>query len=191
MSARAYQAQGRGETIAYTIGVASVGHVLVACTTRGVCAVLLGEVPDALVAALAAEFVEATIERSVELEPVVSQVVRSVDVGRPLPDLPLDLRGTAFQHRVWQALRGIPRGQTRTYSQLAKEIGAPRAARAVGAACAANRLALLVPCHRVVRGSGELGGFRWGLDVKRQLLAVEKEDEPVPPGDPDLRRDNP
>lgn len=174
MTPQNYVARGQGETIHYAVGNSRLGYLLVARTERGVCAVSLGADPRSLVDELVRQFAEATLRESDELATEVAAVLASLGPTGNDAALDLDVRGTAFQHRVWQALRAIPRGQTRTYQQLAAEIGAPRAVRAVGSACGANRIAVLVPCHRVLRGDGELGGFRWGLDVKRQLLDDER-----------------
>lgn len=173
MTPSAYQEGGQGELIRYAVTNSPLGSLLVARTERGVCAVSLGPEPAALVDELVRQFQRASVRASEGLADDVAAVLSSLGPNGAASTLPLDIRGTSFQHRVWQALQAIPRGQTRTYQQLATEIGAPRAVRAVGSACAANRIALLVPCHRVVRGDGALGGFRWGLDVKRRLLEGE------------------
>jgi AraC family transcriptional regulator of adaptative response/methylated-DNA-[protein]-cysteine methyltransferase len=169
-----YKAGGRGERIAFTLIATSIGLVLAASTNRGVCAVRIGTYEDALEDELAAEFPHANLERDddglAELARVLQCAVRG-EVEAAL--LPVDLKGTAFQMRVWDALRTVPSGTTLTYSQLASKIGAPRSVRAVGSACAANPVALAVPCHRIVRLDGSLGGYRWGLGVKEALLEVE------------------
>lgn len=174
MTPQSYLARGQGETICYAVASSPLGCLLVASTERGVCAVSLGAEPSLLVDELVRQFAKATLQPSDQLATEVAAILASLGPTGSDPALALDIRGTAFQHRVWQALRAIPRGETRTYQQLAAEIGAPRAVRAVGSACAANRIAVLVPCHRVLRGDGELGGFRWGIDVKRQLLEDER-----------------
>jgi AraC family transcriptional regulator of adaptative response/methylated-DNA-[protein]-cysteine methyltransferase len=151
----------------------SLGHVLVAATERGVCAVAFADRPEGLEPELRQRFPRARIEPADStLEGLTAAVVTAVDTGQPL-DVPLELLGTAFQQRVWRALRDIPRGATTTYAELARRIGAPRAVRAVGTACGANPVAPLVPCHRVLRGDGGLGGYRWGLARKKALLARE------------------
>lgn len=176
MTPRRYQAMGNGETMEYTTAQWGTGRVLVARTARGVCAVLLGTDENWLVADLVRQFAGASVvSGGDDWEAQLSSVLATLDTGAPDPELPLDIRGTVFQHRVWQALRRISPGQTRTYAEVAAEIGAPRAVRAVGSACAANCLAVVVPCHRVLRSDGELGGFRWGLDVKRKLLDAEQQ----------------
>lgn len=184
MEPRRFQASGEGETIKYTIADCPLGRVLVARTERGVCAVALGDDDGSLVDDLVRQFSAATLEECSALCTDVTAVLEMWRSGVAESGLPLDIRGTVFQHRVWQALRHIPAGQTRTYKQIAAEVGATSAVRAVGSACAANRLALLVPCHRVVRGDGALGGFRWGLETKRRLIEMERKlntesDEPV------------
>lgn len=158
----------------FAIGECSLGSVLVARTERGVCAVLLGDDPDELVGELADRFRQTTLIRADgEFEQLVSQVIGLVEApGRGL-DLLLDVRGTAFQHRVWQALREIPAGSTASYGEIAGRIGSPKSARAVAQACAANPLAVAIPCHRVIRNDGTLSGYRWGTERKRALLQRE------------------
>jgi AraC family transcriptional regulator of adaptative response/methylated-DNA-[protein]-cysteine methyltransferase len=147
----------------------------VAATERGVCAVTLGDTDAELEAALRREFPRADVAADGgELDAWVAAVVASLEGSAPAPELPLDVRATAFQQRVWKALREIPRGSTASYGEIAARIGAPGAARAVGRACASNRVALVVPCHRAVRGDGEPGGYRWGVERKRELLERER-----------------
>ena len=170
----AYRSGGAGTAIGYATADTPVGRVLVAATERGVCAVTLGDDDDGLVAGLRAEFPGAHIEPGAAgVARWVAAVVASVAGGADLGAVPVDLRGTAFQQRVWRALRDIPRGRTSSYADVARAIGRPGAARAVAGACAANKVALVVPCHRVVRGGGEPGGYRWGAARKRALLAAE------------------
>lgn len=173
MDPRQYKQAGKGEVIEYSTSSCPLGRLLVARTQRGVCAVSIGDDDRALVAELVRQFAAASVVESAELGREMASVLALWRVGAVDATLPLDIRGTAFQHRVWQALRSIPTGQTRTYKQVAAQLGMPDAVRAVGSACAANRLALLVPCHRVLRSDGGLGGFRWGLDFKQRLLADE------------------
>ena len=175
MTPTAYRAGGAGETIRHAAGACSLGFVLVAVSGRGVCAVLLGDGAAPLGAELAARFPRATTQADPTLAGLLAEVVRAVDSPGDAPSLslPLDVRGTAFQRRVWQALQAIPPGQTASYAAVAAAVGAPRASRAVAAACAANRLAVVVPCHRVVASSGGLAGYRWGVERKRRLLAEE------------------
>jgi AraC family transcriptional regulator of adaptative response/methylated-DNA-[protein]-cysteine methyltransferase len=153
----------------------SLGHVLVAATDRGLCRVSLGASREGLWTALARAFPRVTLEESAaELTPHMTDVLGRIE-GAADQALPaLDVRATAFQRRVWDALCEIPYGETRTYSEIARSIGAPRAARAVGAACGKNPLALVIPCHRALREDGGLAGFAWGLDVKRRLLEIER-----------------
>jgi AraC family transcriptional regulator of adaptative response/methylated-DNA-[protein]-cysteine methyltransferase len=146
----------------------------VAATERGVAAVLLGDSTATLESSLRAEYPAAAIHRDeARLARWVTAVMDQLAGRKPHGDLPLDVQATAFQHRVWQELRAIPRGQTRSYSEVARRMGLPNGARAVARACASNRVALLVPCHRVVEAGGGLGGYRWGVDRKRALLAAE------------------
>jgi AraC family transcriptional regulator, regulatory protein of adaptative response / methylated-DNA-[protein]-cysteine methyltransferase len=158
----------------FAIGECSLGLVLVARSERGVCAILLGDSSEDVVRELANRFPRATlVRRDGELGELVSQIVGLVEApGQPL-DLLLDLRGTAFQQRVWQALREIPSGSTTTYADVAGRLGAPKSVRAVARACAANPLALAIPCHRVLRTDGSLSGYRWGVERKRALLQRE------------------
>lgn len=189
MPPRAFKRAGAGETIRYATGSSPFGRMLVARTARGVCAVSLGTDDDTLVAELLERFAGATLSESPELGTELEAIVAMWRTGSNDAGLPLDIRGTAFQHRVWQALRRIPAGETRTYGEVALELGVPDAVRAVGSACAANRLALLVPCHRVWRADGEPGGFRWGLPVKRRLVDAERSMSEAPArttnGDPE------
>jgi AraC family transcriptional regulator of adaptative response/methylated-DNA-[protein]-cysteine methyltransferase len=169
-----YRAGGAGAEIRFAVGECSLGSILVARSERGVCAILLGDDPDALARELQDRFPRAIlIGGDAEFERVVAQVVGFVEApGLGLP-LPLDVRGTAFQQRVWQALREIPAGSTATYSEIAARIGAPKSVRAVAGACAANALAVAIPCHRVIRNDGGLSSYRWGVERKRALLRRE------------------
>jgi len=173
MKARDYRARGKGHRIRYTCFSTALGTVLAAATDKGVCAVKLGADAGRLQRLLAEEFSAAQLvpEAMPELE---SRIRDFMNGEGSLTRVPLDIRGTVFQRRVWDALRRIPRGKTRTYSEIAREIGAPAAVRAVGSACGANPVALVVPCHRAVRTDGGLGGYAWGLPVKEHLLEVEK-----------------
>jgi AraC family transcriptional regulator of adaptative response/methylated-DNA-[protein]-cysteine methyltransferase len=174
MTPSSFRAGGEGAAIRFAVGECSLGAILVAATERGVCAILLGDDPDKLVRELQDRFPKARLiggDRS--FEQTVATVVGFVEAPALGLDLPLDVRGTAFQRRVWQALREVPAGSTTTYTDLARRIGAPRAVRAVGGACAANPIAVAIPCHRVVRTGGDLSGYRWGVERKRALLARE------------------
>jgi AraC family transcriptional regulator of adaptative response/methylated-DNA-[protein]-cysteine methyltransferase len=176
MTPAAFRRGGRGVTIAYTVAATPLGRVLVATTGRGVCAVELGATDDEVVAALQGDFPQATIARGDNQHAEwVSAVVNAVRDPYHVIDarIPLDMHGSAFQQRVWRALRAIPSGARRSYSDVAKAIGQPSAARAVARACATNRLAVIVPCHRVVRGDGELAGYKWGTERKKRLLDKE------------------
>jgi AraC family transcriptional regulator of adaptative response/methylated-DNA-[protein]-cysteine methyltransferase len=163
------------DRLLFAVRACSLGQVLVAATREGIAAVLLGEDVTELRKDLAQRFAKSLLIGAAEdLEPLLGRVLLSIDdPSRPL-NLPLDLCGTAFQRRVWNALMAIPPGETRSYSQIAAAIGAPGGSRAVAAACAANPVAVLVPCHRVIRGDGALAGYRWGLERKRALLARER-----------------
>ena len=175
MAAKAYRAKGKGLDISYTTFTSSFGWVLLASTARGLCAVKLGDRPDPLARHLRSEFSEAQISEDARaLKDAKHQVLGFLSGNLSLAKLPLDIRGTVFQQRVWNALRQIPRGQTRTYKDIAREIGAPKAIRAVGSACGANPVALIIPCHRAVRTDGGLGGYAWGLERKEKLLGIER-----------------
>jgi AraC family transcriptional regulator of adaptative response/methylated-DNA-[protein]-cysteine methyltransferase len=174
MTPSTYRAGGRGERIAYASAPCGLGTVLVATTARGVCAIELGDDVPLVRAALERRFPHAQLEPAPDdVRDVLAAVVRAVDEPDVARALPLDVRGTAFQRRVWRALRALRSGETTTYAQLATAIGRPGAARAVAAACAANPVAIAVPCHRVVGSDGELRGYRWGVERKRALLARE------------------
>jgi AraC family transcriptional regulator of adaptative response/methylated-DNA-[protein]-cysteine methyltransferase len=169
-----YRAGGGGEVIHFAVAACSLGALLVASTGKGICAILLGDDPDALVRDLQDRFPKAElVGAEAGFEATVAQVVAFVEAPRIGLDLPLDLRGTAFQQRVWQALRSIPAGRTVGYAELAAQLGMPQGARAVAGACAANPVAIAVPCHRVVRNDGSVSGYRWGVDRKRALLERE------------------
>ncbi len=174
MTPRRYRAGGAGETLRFATSTCSLGAILVAASTRGVAAILIGDDPDRLLRELRDRFSGAQLaggDRT--FEAVVARVVGFVEMPATGLDLPLDIRGTAFQQRVWQALRQIPAGSTASYAEIAAQIGAPGAVRAVAGACAANPLAVAIPCHRVVRHDGALSGYRWGVERKRALLDRE------------------
>ena len=175
MTPAAYRRGGRGARIDFTIAASPLGRLLVAATGRGVCRVMLGDRDRTLEADLRAEYPNAVVCRSdAALARSVRALVAYLRGRRPHVELPLDVQATAFQWRVWQQLLQIPYGETRAYSQVAAALGAPTAVRAVARACASNPVALLVPCHRVVRKGGDLGGYRWGIERKRALLAQEQ-----------------
>ena len=170
---------GEGEQICWCSARTPFGWMIVGATERGLCWLALGTTPEEAEASLREEFPLAALRHDGSLKRLVEEALASVREGADLGSQPagveaLDLRGTVFQLRVWQALRAIPRGQTRSYSELAREMGEPRATRAVARACATNRVALLVPCHRVVGAGGELTGYRWGVERKRALLEAER-----------------
>jgi AraC family transcriptional regulator of adaptative response/methylated-DNA-[protein]-cysteine methyltransferase len=175
MAPSQYKRGGAGMHIRYTIVASPLGRLLVAATEHGVCAITMGRNDRDLEQALAAEYPAATIvaERG-RLAKWTNQVLTHLAGRTPRLDLPLDVRATAFQWQVWQALAGIPRGETRSYAQVASAIGRPRAARAVARACATNPVAMAIPCHRVVPAAGGVGGYRWGVNRKRVLLASER-----------------
>jgi len=179
MTPARFQKGGKGERIGWTTARTPFGWMIVGATERGLCWLALGATAAEAEASLRAEFPLATLRRDASLKSMVEAALDSVregsDLGRRSDGIaPLDLRGTVFQLRVWQALRTIPRGETRTYSQLAREMGIPKSTRAVARACATNRVAVVVPCHRVVGVSGSLTGYRWGVERKRELLEAER-----------------
>ena len=179
MTPATYQKGGRAVDIRYTTADCPLGRLLLAATERGVCALYLGGDDAPLEAALAGEFPAARIGRADEgLGPWLGPLLEHLRGEQPHLDLPLDVRATAFQWRVWQELRAIPYGSTRTYKEVAERLGHPKAARAVARACATNPVSVVIPCHRVVRGDGDLGGYRWGLERKRALLDREKNHQP-------------
>lgn len=177
MTPTQYRAGGASEEIRFAVGQSTLGAILVASSRKGIAAILLGDDPDKLVRQLQDRFPKAKlIGAEKEYEQLVAQVVGFIEGPTKTGlSLPLDIRGTAFQQRVWRALREIPVGETVTYSDIAKKIGAPKSVRAVAGACATNNLAVAIPCHRVVRNDGALSGYAWGVDRKRDLLKREKE----------------
>jgi AraC family transcriptional regulator of adaptative response/methylated-DNA-[protein]-cysteine methyltransferase len=176
MTASDFRAGGDGCAVRFALGECWLGSILVAATDIGICAVSLGDDPETLRQELKARFPRATlIGGDTQFERFVAQVVGFLDNPATGLELPLDIRGTAFQRRVWEALQQIPAGATTTYTQLAQQIGQPKAARAVASACAANALAVVIPCHRVVRTDGSLSGYRWGVERKQQLLQREQD----------------
>ena len=170
-----YRNRGRDLHIGYATGASPLGRILIASTDRGLCAVILGKSEAELTARLHSQFPAASIEEQPGLAPSLAQVLSQLTEHPAALDLPLDLRATAFQMRVWEALKHIPRGETRTYAQLAREIGQPTAVRAVARACATNPVAVVIPCHRVIGSDGKLTGYRWGVDRKQKLLEIEKQ----------------
>ena len=176
MTPATYARGGAGTEIAFAVAPCSLGRLLVAATPRGVCRVSLGDTTAALEADLAAEFPAAHIFKDqLTLEHAVTAILGYLDGSEPHLALPLDIRATAFQRRVWQELQRIPYGETRSYADVARGIGRPTAIRAVARACGTNPAAMVIPCHRVVRESGDLGGYRWGLDRKKALLERERD----------------
>jgi AraC family transcriptional regulator of adaptative response/methylated-DNA-[protein]-cysteine methyltransferase len=174
MTPTQYRAGGANEDIRFAVGQSSLGAILVASSDKGVAAILIGDDPDELVRDLQDRFPNARlVGGDREYESMVVRVVGFVETPQIGLNLPLDVRGTAFQRRVWQALQDIPTGQTRSYSEIARSIDAPKAVRAVARACAANNIAVAIPCHRVVRHDGALSGYAWGVERKRELIARE------------------
>lgn len=174
MSPTRFRSGGAHEVLTFAVGQCSLGAILVASSTKGVAAILLGDDPEQLVRDLQDRFPKAgLIGADAGYEQLVASVVGLIEAPGRGSDLPLDVRGTAFQQRVWMALREIPAGETTSYSAIAAKIGSPHAVRAVAGACAANALAVAIPCHRVVRHDGNLSGYRWGVDRKRELIARE------------------
>jgi AraC family transcriptional regulator, regulatory protein of adaptative response / methylated-DNA-[protein]-cysteine methyltransferase len=174
MTPGAVRRGGAGAVIRFAVGEASLGAVLVAATDKGVCAITLGDDPEALVRDLQDRFPRAEFKGGdAEFERTIAEVVGLVEAPAQRLDLPLDIRGTAFQQKVWAALQTIPPGKTATYKEIARAIGQPTAVRAVAQACGTNPLAVAIPCHRVVRSDGDLSGYRWGVERKRELIARE------------------
>lgn len=174
MSPSDFRSGGAGTQIHFAVGQCSLGSILVAASAKGIAAILLGDDPETLVHELEDRFPKATlVGGDPTFEGVMAKVVGLVETPANGLDLPLDMRGTAFQHRVWLALREIPVGTTVTYTQIAERIGMPKAVRAVARACAANKIAVAIPCHRVIRNDGALSGYRWGIERKRALIARE------------------
>lgn len=179
MTPKAYRAGGANEIITYACRNTALGLMIMAATARGVCFVQFGDRETTLIAQLAAEFPNATLnlsptQHAPELDHWMEALDQHMSAGSARPDLPLDIRGTAFQMQVWQFLLSVREGDVLSYSELAKGINRPKAVRAVASACAANRIGVLIPCHRVIRGDGSLGGYRWGLARKRTLLEQER-----------------
>jgi AraC family transcriptional regulator of adaptative response/methylated-DNA-[protein]-cysteine methyltransferase len=175
MTPSEFRAGGNAVAIRFAVGECSLGSILVAASDRGVCAILLGDEPEPLVADLQRRFPRADLlGGDVAFEQLVARVVGLIEAPCVGLDLPLDIRGTAFQQRVWAALREIPAGQTASYKTIAEKIGSPSSTRAVAQACGANSLAVAIPCHRVVRTDGGLSGYRWGIERKRALLDREQ-----------------
>jgi AraC family transcriptional regulator of adaptative response/methylated-DNA-[protein]-cysteine methyltransferase len=175
MTPGTYKKGGKGMNISYTITDSKLGRLLVAGTERGISATYVGDTDTELEQALHKEYPAATISRDDEhLREWVAVILQQVEGQQPRINLPLDVQGTAFQRRVWEALRTIPSGSTRSYAQVAEQIGQPTAVRAVAQACASNPAAIVTPCHRVVRSDGALSGFRWGIGRKEALLAAER-----------------
>jgi AraC family transcriptional regulator of adaptative response/methylated-DNA-[protein]-cysteine methyltransferase len=170
-----FRAGGSGETIRFAIGECSLGSILVGATAKGVCAIALGDDPDKLLRDLQDRFPRAQlVGADKDFERLVARVIGFVESPSLGLDLPLDVRGTVFQQRVWNALREIPAGKTVSYADLAARVGAPTAVRAVAQACASNAIAVAIPCHRVIRNDGAISGYRWGVERKRALLDREK-----------------
>jgi len=175
MTPATYRKGGLGMKIGYTIAKSPLGKVLVAATERGVSAVYLGDAENAMIGELREEYPRAEIVPATDsFQRWVREIMQRIEGKRPRLELPLDLQATAFQRRVWQELQRIPRGRTRTYSQVARSLGQPKAVRAVARACARNPVSVVVPCHRVIREDGQLAGYRWGLSRKEQLLEQER-----------------
>jgi len=175
MTPATYSKGGNGVRIRYAIAPYSVGKALLAVTDKGVCSVKLGDNPDRLVRELEGEYPKAEIiQADDELRDWMGILLKRLEGDVSLPDLPIDVRATAFQRRVYEELKRIPAGETRTYSQIAKKLGGESGRRAVARACATNNVAVLIPCHRVVRTDGGMGGYRWGLNRKEALLAQER-----------------
>jgi AraC family transcriptional regulator, regulatory protein of adaptative response / methylated-DNA-[protein]-cysteine methyltransferase len=175
MTPSRYRKQGAGETIHYTVARTPIGQMLLAATDRGVCSIRFSDSTANLERELRSEFPKAEIIRSDRKLREQVKTLHEIIRGESSPPLPLDIQATAFQRRVWEELKAIPRGATKSYSKIAADIGNPKAARAVARACATNPVAVAIPCHRVVRENGDMGGYRWGVDRKKKLLALEAE----------------
>lgn len=181
MTPRAYRNGGLGVSIRYTIVPSPLGRMLIAATAKGICAIKFGDAPDALARGLRSEFPLAELnEDGAPLLDWVAALNQHLAGERRELRLPLDIQATLFQRRVWEILQQIPYGETRTYAEIAKMAGSPKAVRAVGSACGANPVAVAIPCHRALRSDGSLGGYRWGLSRKVQLLETEKNAKPRP-----------
>lgn len=179
MTPKTYKQKGKDTLIAYTVTDSLLGKLLVAATEKGICAVRLGDTEQELVETLGREFSNAELRRDdKELASYVKAIMDNLEGKLPHLDLPLDVKATAFQKRVWQELQKIPYGETRSYTDVAKAIGQPSAVRAVATACASNSVGIVIPCHRVIGANGALSGYRWGVERKRKLLEHEK--PPVP-----------
>jgi AraC family transcriptional regulator of adaptative response/methylated-DNA-[protein]-cysteine methyltransferase len=176
MTPEKYRRGAVAAVVRFTIAPSPLGRMLIAATDKGICAIQFADSDQQLQQGLMREFPFAVRRRDdAALTGWKTNLTRLIDGQDAHPSLPLDIRATAFQRRVWEALQRIPRGETRSYSAVAKKIGMPKATRAVARACATNPVAIAIPCHRVVREDGELGGYRWGIERKEQLLALEKE----------------
>ena len=180
MSPKAYRAGGAGELITYACRKTALGPMLMAATDKGVCFVQFGDAEASLIKKLKEEFPKAQLSASPakdapELDDWIAALDQHISKGAPRPDLPVDMRGTAFQIKVWQFLLNIREGDVLSYGEVAAHIDKPKAFRAVASACARNRIGILIPCHRVLRGDGSLGGYRWGLERKRMLLDIERQ----------------
>jgi AraC family transcriptional regulator of adaptative response/methylated-DNA-[protein]-cysteine methyltransferase len=178
MTPASYRAGGEGVTLRYTVADTLAGPLLLAATERGLCAAWFGRDEAGLTRELIREYPSADLHRNDRaLAPMAASIRKHLAEGAPLARIPLDVGGTPFARAVWNSLQAIPYGETRTYAQVAQAVGRPGAARAVGSACAANPVAVVIPCHRVVRADGAGGGYRWGVDRKRALLAREARSE--------------
>lgn len=175
MTPSEYAAQGSGVTLIWSITPSAIGQIIAVASPRGLAAARIGPDTEALQTEINAEFARADLARDDEAMADVMRALRAIALSGSGVALPVDVHGTAFQAAVWQAIAAIPPGQTRTYREIAEGIGAPRSVRAVASACAGNRVALAIPCHRVVRTDGSLAGYAWGLEVKQQLLDLERE----------------
>jgi AraC family transcriptional regulator of adaptative response/methylated-DNA-[protein]-cysteine methyltransferase len=173
MTPSRYRKHGAGVNIQYTIASTPIGKMLLAATERGICSIQFGDSAATLEGKLRAEYPQAEMVRSDRKLSEQVKALRRIIRGNSTGPLPLDIQATAFQRRVWEELKTIPRGATKSYSKIAADIGQPNATRAVARACAANPVAVAIPCHRVVRQDGAMGGYRWGLDRKKKLLKLE------------------
>jgi AraC family transcriptional regulator, regulatory protein of adaptative response / methylated-DNA-[protein]-cysteine methyltransferase len=174
MNDSSYGPGGDGAEIAYSTVDSALGRLIVAGTRHGLCFAAMGDSDRVIISELRTDYPKASIRRDDALAGPWARAIATYLAGRsPMPPLPLDIRGTPFQFSVWEQLRKIPRGETRSYSEIARRIGRPRAIRAVGTANGANPVSIVIPCHRALRASGHLGGYRWGLERKRRILELE------------------
>ena len=177
MVSKVHRQDGAEREIVYAIAKCDLGYLFVATTAKGICTVKLGDRPTDLIETFKAEFSNAEITRNNRHKDWIEQILMAIDGKTAGIDLPLDIQGTAFQRQVWQTLQKIPYGETKTYKEIAERLNKSKATRAIGNACGANPVALIIPCHRVLRSDGSLGGYRWGIERKQRLLEIEQQNK--------------